>query len=217
MKLKDLRVVMIRVKNDPVSEGYANYCLQSWKDFCDVELYDAVTPSTLHKQTGILQFNPMSNDIERSCYYSQFNLWRECAEDDKPILVLEHDAWLREPSAIVYNPYIQVQFLGKFAMEAVLYNPEFARKIVKHCGRYRVSGPMTEVYHLIGGFKVHDLHKHNVPHTKFMGDSAPVISVYDPTVGNTVPHYHKGGQNKGKLKVMSEEKIKHFKNISLNI
>ena len=44
-------------------------------------------------------------------------------------------------------------------MEAVLYNPEFARKIVKHCGRYRVSGPMTEVYHLIGGFKVHDLEK----------------------------------------------------------
>ena len=74
MKLKDLRVVMIRVKNDPVSEGYANYCLQSWKDFCDVELYDKVTPSTLHKQTGILEFNPMTNDIERSCYYSQFNL-----------------------------------------------------------------------------------------------------------------------------------------------
>ena len=69
---------------------------------------------------------------------------------------------------------------------------------------------MTEVYHLVGGFKVHDLHKHNVPHTKFMGDSAPVISVYDSTIGNTVPHYHKGGQNKGKLKVMSEEKDKTF-------
>ena len=43
---------MIRVKGDKTSEAYANYCKQSWFGF-DLRYYDAVTPETLHEQSGL--------------------------------------------------------------------------------------------------------------------------------------------------------------------
>lgn len=183
---------MIRVKGNPVSEAYAEHCTKSWIGF-NLRMYDAVTPKTLHLQSG-LTFGKRGNgremtDTEKACLYSQYNLWKKCAVENVPILILEHDAWLENPSAIEFNPYLEVQFLGQHAMEAVMFHPKFAKRLMNYCDRREVSGPMQLVDTLVGYFKKGSQSRHALPHARYMGQFAPVKSVIDPKLGNTVDHH----------------------------
>lgn len=185
------KTIMIRVKDNPISETYANYCRQSWDNF-DLRFYDAVTPKTLSEQSG-LTFDTRANgreltDTEKACFYSQYNLWKKCAVENVPILVLEHDAWLVTPGAIQYDPHLMVQFFGQHAMEAVMFNPKFARRIVKHCDTHPVSGPMQLVDQLVGYFNKKTQSRNALPHSRYMGPLSPVKSVIDPRLGTTVAH-----------------------------
>ena len=144
---------MIRIKDNEVSEKYAEHCSKSWFGF-DLRYSDAVTPETLHEQSG-LTFGVRGNgreltDTEKACFYSQYNLWKKCAVENVPILVLEHDALLIYPEVIQFNPYLFVQFLGQHSMEAVMYHPRFARRLIQHCDKNKVSGPMQLVDQLLG-------------------------------------------------------------------
>lgn len=185
------KTIMIRVKNDPISEKYARFCAKSWAGF-DLRLYDAITPETLPQQSG-LTFGTRSNgreltDTEKACFYSQYNLWKKCAIERVPILILEHDAYLRTPGAIEFNPHLQVQFFGQHAMEAVMFHPDFAKRIVDYCSRNEVSGPMQLVDTLVGYFNKGTQSRHALPHSRYMGPMAPVQSVIDPKIGTTVDH-----------------------------
>jgi hypothetical protein len=182
---------MIRVKGDRVSQRYADYCKKSWDGF-DLRMVDAVTPATLHEQSGVT-FGRRSNgreltDTEKACFYSQYNLWKKCAVENAPILILEHDAWLENPSAIQYNPNLEVQFLGQHSMEAVLYHPRFARRLMRYCETRPVSGPMQLVDTLVGYFNKGQQSRYARPHARYMGPLAPVKSVIDPAIGTTVNH-----------------------------
>jgi len=182
---------MIRVKGDRVSEKYASYCAKSWEGF-DLRMVDAVTPETLYLQKG-LRFGRRGNgremtDTEKACLYSQYNLWKKCAIENVPILILEHDAWLDNPSAIQFNPNLEVQFLGQHAMEAVMFHPRFARRIVNHCNNNHVSGPMQLVDQLLGYFNKGQQSRFALPHARYMGPLSPVKSVIDPNIGTTVDH-----------------------------
>lgn len=204
---------MIRIKDHPVSEAYANHCAQSWKGF-DLRFYDAITPATLHQQSG-LKFGKRGKgrdltDTEKACLYSQYNLWKKCAIEDYPILILEHDAWLETPAAILFNPYLEVQFLGQHAMEAVMFHPKFARRLIDHCNKNEISGPMQLVDTLVGYFQKGSQSRHALPHARYMGMGAPVKSVIDPNLGNTVDHH---GQTADRLKTGDADL---FKLINLN-
>ena len=185
------KTIMIRVKGDPVSEAYAKYCSKSWTGF-DLRIYDAVTPDTLHLQSG-LTFGTRSNgreltDTEKACLYSQYNLWKKCAVENIPILILEHDAYLEKPGAIEFNPHLDVQFFGQHAMEAVMFHPRFAKRLVRHCENNAVSGPMNLVDSLLGFFNKGTQSRNARPHARYMGMDAPVKSVIDPNLGTTVDH-----------------------------
>ena len=182
---------MIRVKGNEVSEKYANYCAKSWFGF-DFRFHDAITPETLHEQTG-LKFGKRANgreltDTEKACLYSQYNLWKKCAIENVPILVLEHDAYLEKPEAIEFNPHLYVQFFGQHSMEAVMYHPDFAKILIHHCSKHEVSGPMRLVDEILGYFNKGAQSRHALPHARFQGKLAPVKSVIDPNIGTTVNH-----------------------------
>lgn len=182
---------MIRIKDNEVSEKYAEHCSKSWFGF-DLRYSDAVTPETLHEQSG-LTFGVRGNgreltDTEKACFYSQYNLWKKCAVENVPILVLEHDALLINPEVIQFNPYLFVQFLGQHSMEAVMYHPRFARRLIQHCDKNKVSGPMQLVDQLLGYFNKGTQSRHALPHARFQGKHAPVKSVIDPNIGTTVDH-----------------------------
>jgi len=184
-------VKMIRIKNHPISEAYANYCAPSWKGF-DFEFYDAVTPDTLSSQRGLKFSDKKSGphtETEKACLYSQYNLWKECARSNKPYLILEHDAYLEKPEAIQYNPYLFIQFFGQHAMEAVLFNPSFARELILKLQTQSIAeGPMAFVDRNLGYFNKGTQSLHGRPHARWMGKDAPVKSVLDPELGNTVAH-----------------------------
>tara|TARA_R110000868_G_scaffold886_8_gene6764 strand:- start:1062 stop:1697 length:636 start_codon:yes stop_codon:yes gene_type:complete len=187
-----MKIAMIRVKGNAVSEAYANYCAKSWARFPTFKIYDAVTPATLSQQSGLM-FKPRGNgkemtDTEKACMYSQYNLWKKCAIEEMPILVLEHDAWLVNKNAIVFNDNLDVQFFGQHAMEAVLYHPRFAKRLMRHTMSNEVSGPMMLVDQLVGYFNKGTQSRHALPHARYMGKHAPVRSVLDPNVGTTVSH-----------------------------
>lgn len=185
---------MIRVKGDKTSEAYAEYCKKSWFGF-DVRYYDAVTPETLHKQRG-LRFGTRGTgrhareltDTEKACFYSQYNLWKKCALENTPMLILEHDAFLKKPSCIMYNPHLMVQFFGRHAMEAVLFHPHFCKILINHCNHNPVTGPMLLIDTKLGYFAKRQQSRYALPHARYQGKLAPVDHVIDPKLGTTVDH-----------------------------
>ena len=182
---------MIRIKGNEVSEKYANYCAKSWFAY-DLRYSDAVTPETLHEQSG-LTFGVRGNgreltDTEKACLYSQYHLWKKCAIENVPILVLEHDALLIKDNVIEFNPHLMVQFFGQHSMEAVMYHPKFAKILVDYCSKNEISGPMQLVDQLLGYFNKGTQSRHGLPHARYQGKGAPVRSVIDPNIGTTVDH-----------------------------
>lgn len=191
--MTDFKIYMIRIKDHEVSEKYANHCVKSWNDAgFEVEFYDAITPDTLHLHSGIRfgrKGNPMRHitDTEQACFYSQWNLWKQCADEGVPYLILEHDAWLEKPSWIEFRDQFQVQYMGEHAMEAVMFHPEFCEKIMKYTSDKSVTGPMHTVDTILG-HTMAGKHNNALPHARLLGPEAPVRSVIDPTLGTTVDH-----------------------------
>lgn len=191
----NFKTIMIYVDSDPLSKAYASYVSSSWREF-QLKFYPAVTPETLNQQSGLTfgkrgsESNPRDlTDTEKACFYSQYNLWKKCAIERVPLLVLEHDALCRVPSAIEYNPNLDVQFLGQHSMEAVMYRPSFARLLVDYCESNSVTGPMSLVDSLLGYFNRGEQSRYGRPHARFMGKHSPVRSVIDPNLGTTVSHH----------------------------
>jgi hypothetical protein len=189
-KIMNFKTIMIVMDKDIKSRMYAGFCSTSWEGF-GLKTYDAVTPETLGEQSGIMfgkRGNRELTDTEKACFYSQYNLWKKCAEENMPILVLEHDAWCENPGAITFNPHLWVQFFGQHAMEAVMFHPRFARRLVDYCQNNPVTGPMSTVDMLLGYFNKDKQSRFGRPHARYQGPFAPVKSVIDPELGTTVQH-----------------------------
>jgi hypothetical protein len=190
--MKNFKVRMIRVKGNETSEAYASYCAESWrKHNFNFRFYDAITPATVDAQSGLTFGKKGRRDLtptEKACFYSQYNLWKKCAIENVPILVLEHDAYLENADAIQFNPHLEVQYFGQHAMEAVMFHPKFARRLMDYTKTHSVIGPMATVDLLLGFFNVNAQSRYGIPHSRFQGKHAPVRSVFDPNLGNTIDH-----------------------------
>lgn len=187
----NFKTIMIKVKNDPLSEAYAQYASRSWQGF-DLRYFDAVTPDTVD-QYNELTFGTKGSGrelsaTEKACFYSQYLLWKKCALERVPILILEHDALLKNKSTIKYDGTLMCQMFGQHAMEAVMFNPSFASILVDYCKNNKVTGPMQTVDTLLGYFKTGSQSRHALPHSRYMGRLAPVKSLIDPNLGTTVQH-----------------------------
>ena len=186
------KTVMIRDPKNPISKAYSEFCEPSWYGF-DLQFYDAVTPETLKENKGI-NFTKKPNgrdhsDTEKACFYSQYNLWKKCAIEKVPYLILEHDALLKKAEFIHFNSNLAVQFLGQHAMEAVMYHPKFCQRLVVEAGKSNISyGPMSFVDRLLGYFNKNEQSRYGIPHARYQGPKAPVKSVIDPNIGNTINH-----------------------------
>ena len=193
----DFKTIMIRMKGDPVSEAYASYCAESWRGF-DLRFYNAITPERLTKRDLGTAYNKVKfgtrgngrklTETEAACFFSQYFLWMKSAVENIPILVLEHDAYLVKPEFIKFDPRFEVTFYGQHSMEAVMYNPVFAKRLIRHIHQNRVTGPMNLVDQLLGFFNKGTQSRHALPHARFIGQGAPVKSVIDPNIGTSVDH-----------------------------
>ena len=87
---------MIQIPDSKVSQHYAKQAIQSWESHgFQVNLFDAVTPKTLHLYDDIQldQYHGKRDftDTEMGCWYSHYLLWEKCVEERKPITVIEHE------------------------------------------------------------------------------------------------------------------------------
>jgi len=195
--MSDFDIWMIRVKGDEKSETYAKYCAKSWTDAgFEVNFFDAVTPDTL-RWGGHLNFDKSHKPAEKACFISQYLLWKKCYEENRPILVLEHDAYLENPEMIIYNPGFAMQYFGQHCMEAVLYNPWWAKEMLFLAETIKdLTGPFAMVEHFLGiptagavkSKRYRLLSKHGFPHARFLGPRAPVKHVIIPELGTSLEH-----------------------------
>ena len=187
------KTIMIRLKHELLSESYYQYCRASW-EWVDLRTYDAVIPETLEQQNGKLTFGRRNNrelsDTEKAAFYSQYNLWKKCAHENMPILVLEHDAFCVNPTAIGFNPNLGVQYFGQHSMEAVMYHPAFAKLLCDYCEDPDkiVTGPMKLVDSLLGLFNLGAQSRYGWPHARYQGKMAPVKTILDPERGTSIRH-----------------------------
>lgn len=188
---QNFKTIMIKIDDNLASEAYARYASKSWTGF-NLKYFSAITPETVD-QYDELSFGTKGNGreltpTEKACFYSQYLLWKKCSIEQVPLLILEHDAYLKNPTPIKFDGTLMCQMLGQHAMEAVMFNPSFATLLVNYCKNNKIVGPMQTVDHLLGYTRPGSQSRHALPHSRYMGKLSPVKSLLDPNLGTTVQH-----------------------------
>lgn len=117
------KAYIIRVKGNQRSETMAKRCEDSCKDVgMPVELWDAYDGSGSRiKEPEHSKSNPLMKMMkvtdhymtrgEVSCALSHISLWSKCVEQDRPLVILEHDAIMVQPYK-VHAVYNSICYLG---------------------------------------------------------------------------------------------------------
>jgi|694.fasta_scaffold08783_12 hypothetical protein len=191
---------MIVIENDERSEYYHDYCKPSWESVgITVNRFNAITPKTLHRQKD-LKFAKYSTspkyvvrglkveitETERACFYSHFRLWQESVFTNKPILILEHDCILQDPSKLWCNNLYGITFYDRAAMGSYIIQPWFAKDLIEHMYGVEISnGPYSHIEKF--AFQNNRMKELvNVKHDLFIPASDQVMSM---KYGGTIDHY----------------------------
>lgn len=192
---------MIVIKDNPASEFYANYCTKTWEAYgIEVKRFDAITPKDLINHDDIMWKEYSTQDkykkrnlkvpiseTEKACFTSHYSLWKKSAEINKPILVLEHDAYLETPQNLWFDEKFGMIYFDKGAMGSYVIMPWFAKLLMKVIKKNTVScGPYGFIYgfarrHNLLDKYVNDMHKLFTPASN---------QVMSKKYGNTIEHYY---------------------------
>jgi len=112
---------IIRIKGHSLSETLADRCRQSCErigqpvDFWDAT--DGTSELTNPHDDAVLRIVKITNNFlsrsEVACFLSHLSLWSHCAQIDKPIVILEHDAIFIKPY-LQHTLYNSISYLGCF-------------------------------------------------------------------------------------------------------
>lgn len=199
--LSDFKCFMIVIEEDERSEYYYNYCKPSWEQQnVEIEKWPAITPKDLHyhRDLNIQRFNtgsslytslglkPEITDTEKSVFYSHFNLWKECAYLNEPLLILEHDSYLLSPEKFKFNNDNGITFYDKGSMGCYIIQPWFAKGLVNWMFEQKIDGGP---YRWIEKYaEAKDILKKVITarHKDYLPISNQVMS---KKYGNTIEHY----------------------------
>lgn len=98
-----MKTFIIRLKNNPISEKYAQECVAQAKKFnVDVEYFDAVNGLEYEVHLKRLNISPRYKFKKGKagvfgCFLSHYYLWQKCVELNVPLLILEHDGYFIKP------------------------------------------------------------------------------------------------------------------------
>lgn len=114
---------IIHIPNNKVSMDMANRCLTSCQRVGQkVSLYEGfdgtgkeiIVPSHLKDQSWVKWLKVTDHQqslAEISCSLSHISLWVKCMEEDRPLIILEHDAIMLKPY-VQHTLYNSVIYLG---------------------------------------------------------------------------------------------------------
>lgn len=191
---------MIVIKNNKASEYYADYCTKSWEQLgIQVNRFDAIVPKDL-VNLNELSFSEYSGgmkyvmrnlkaditETEKACFYSHYSLWKKSAEENIPILIIEHDSLLENPEKVWYDISCGIMFFDRAAMGSYIINPWFARQIVEYTKNIIIKvGP----YAVIGGFSIQKNLENLVINDRHKLYDPASRQVMSKMHGNTIVHY----------------------------
>jgi glycosyl transferase, family 25 len=98
-----IKSYIIRLKNNAISEKYADLCVSQAKRFgVDVRYFDAVNGLEYPQHLNKLKISPRYKFKKGragvfGCFLSHYYLWQQCVKDQQPFLILEHDGYFIRP------------------------------------------------------------------------------------------------------------------------
>ena len=173
------KAYIIRVKNNEKSEKFAERCMESCvKTQMPWEYWDAydgtkdviVPPDHLESHQVMRMLKVTDHYMSRSevaCALSHISLWAKCVEQDKPLVVLEHDAQMAK-AYLHHGVFNSICYLGgneqvslgwqvlptpphasegpnyHFICRAHAYaiDPAVAKNMVAHVIKYGINAPL---------------------------------------------------------------------------
>ena len=100
MNAQSIEVWMIAISHSGISQLYVKECSPSWKNY-NLNFFEAITPRSLPSLNELSFFkknisNKPFTDTEKAVWYSHYLLWKKCWEEEKPLIIIEHDSILRK-------------------------------------------------------------------------------------------------------------------------
>lgn len=98
-----MKSFIIRLNNNLISEKYAAECVKQAKLFgINVEYFDAINGLDYPAHLASLKIVPKYKFKKGragvfGCFLSHYYLWKQCAEENIPYLILEHDGYIVRP------------------------------------------------------------------------------------------------------------------------
>jgi len=163
------RAVMICDFDNPVSMAYANIAKKTWEPVKDVEveLWQCYTPETeltakfsipWGEWSSASKYRDVKHQItptERCCLTSMFHWWKHIADTGENVIILEHDAFVRDPKKldmlVEQIPEHDLWCAG-IAAECITLSPRLARFAMdKWLDKMQIidAGPLAELFTLI--------------------------------------------------------------------
>tara|TARA_B100000575_G_scaffold289171_1_gene290512 strand:+ start:686 stop:1468 length:783 start_codon:yes stop_codon:yes gene_type:complete len=155
--------------NNPVSMAYANIAKKTWDEIenVDVELWQCYTPDTEYNAPFSIPWGEYSSaskykkvkhkitPTERCCLTSMFHWWKHIADTGERVIVLEHDAFVRDvdkTNMLVDQIEDHDLWCIGIAAECINLSPRLARFAMdKWLDKMQIidAGPMAELWTLI--------------------------------------------------------------------
>ena len=183
------QVFMIVMKDNPVSMYYRGRVEESWtRAGYKLEMFDAVTPETLHKQEPQFKFGIKKvgrgaprelTDTEKAIWYSHRALWKLAASKRGPIIIIEHDAMLVEPiDPELFNRHKTISLCnanGKATPGGAYFlNKEVGDALYKGCNYVIDHNSDGLLYDVIQKYGIHK--------------PEHCVQIVDKTIGKTIKH-----------------------------
>ena len=211
-------VWMISISDNPVSQHYRDICKPTWEEQgFNVIDFEAVTPETVEKEGmdeleffKIIRKDGSTRDFtetEKAIWWSHFVLWHKCLIRKKPIIVAEHDAFVRkELPSVLYRPSkLKFAFLGtakgrnlegKYVLApctAYYLTPEIASELVKV--RFKrwsskvVGLDPVGIYMNVDGYMLSEYWRINKEGKKRVKNYKQCVKqIVDDDIGTTIEH-----------------------------
>jgi hypothetical protein len=118
-----LKAFIINLPRNQMSQKYTRDCVNSCEKVgMPYELYEAFdgtgsiieTPDHLKQETWLKMIKVMNHHLssgEVACFLSHVSLWMKCIREDRPIVILEHDAIMLQPF-LDFMAYNNIVYLG---------------------------------------------------------------------------------------------------------
>lgn len=127
-----MKAKIITLKNNELSERVAKDCIEQAAKFgISVEIFNAINGLDYEQHLEKLNVRPLKKFKKGKpgvygCFLSHYYLWKECAESNKPYLVLEHDGFLIK--SLPDNILDQFEDVLKLESENP-YSPEYENRL----------------------------------------------------------------------------------------